>query len=128
MCSGLMSPCVWPYMSPDCARGSGGWGSGEGGASLWRGCRDAGAAQGRHQRSLPGGGQQACALVTAAAAAAAAADLQEVGHRVVGHVDGRVRERLYEVLRVPGQPRAQAKGARAGPLVEPACGGGRAWG
>ena len=42
--------------------------------------------------------------------------------RVVGHVDCGVGQALHQVHRVPGQARAQAKRARAGPLVQPAQG------
>ncbi len=49
--------------------------------------------------------------------------LQDVRHRVVGHVDGGVGQRLDEVLRVPRQAGAQAEGAAARPLLQPACGG-----
>ena len=44
--------------------------------------------------------------------------LQDVREGVVGHVDGAVGERLDEELRVPGDARAQAEGAGAGPLEE----------
>jgi hypothetical protein len=40
---------------------------------------------------------------------------------VIRHVDGRVTQALNQVLLVPGQPRAQAKRARARPLLQPAC-------
>mmetsp|Transcript_13194 Transcript_13194/g.39937 ORF Transcript_13194/g.39937 Transcript_13194/m.39937 type:complete len:502 (-) Transcript_13194:1382-2887(-) len=47
------------------------------------------------------------------------AALKDVGHCVEGHVDGAVRQRLNQVLRVPRQAGAKAEGAGAGPLVQP---------
>lgn len=46
--------------------------------------------------------------------------LQNVGDCVVGHVDGRVRERLHEELRVPGDLCAEAERPRARPVLQPA--------
>mmetsp|Transcript_41491 Transcript_41491/g.123989 ORF Transcript_41491/g.123989 Transcript_41491/m.123989 type:complete len:208 (-) Transcript_41491:1673-2296(-) len=45
--------------------------------------------------------------------------LQHVRHRVVGHVDGRIGERLDEEVLVPRHARAQTKGPRARPLLQP---------
>eukprot|EP00123_Amoebidium_parasiticum_P011674 comp20847_c0_seq1/m.27563 comp20847_c0_seq1/g.27563 ORF comp20847_c0_seq1/g.27563 comp20847_c0_seq1/m.27563 type:complete len:511 (+) comp20847_c0_seq1:856-2388(+) len=45
--------------------------------------------------------------------------MKEVGHGVVCHVDGGVRERLNQILGVPRKLGAEAERARARPLVQP---------
>ena len=47
------------------------------------------------------------------------APLQEVCHGVVGHVYGGVRQRLHQVLLIPGDLGAEAVGTRAGVFMEP---------
>mmetsp|Transcript_4295 Transcript_4295/g.14240 ORF Transcript_4295/g.14240 Transcript_4295/m.14240 type:complete len:593 (-) Transcript_4295:1642-3420(-) len=46
--------------------------------------------------------------------------LKDVGNGVVCHVDRRIRQGLDDPLRIPGDLRAEAEEARAGPLAHPA--------
>ena len=65
-------------------------------------------------------GRDAVRRVGAALLAEEVAALEQVRHRVEGHVDGRVGERLDEELLVPRHARAQPEGARARPAAQPA--------